>query len=279
MKNKRLELRTITSILFSFLLTLLIFILVVNMGLCYGLFSNNCIISTLNEANLYNKVYEELQQNIYEIMDSYDMPLELFDDVIDQKRVYMACNTYVNKALQKETAQISTDRLLADLNDKLGLYYESMGQAVDTEEAQALIHDLEQLYISKVQIPVIGIVFELRKGFASVLKLAYPLPLLLTAVIIVCLLRLYRHKYRSVRYLNYAMLSASLLLISFCSAFIISKGYKWFDILPDYYGDFFVAFGRQTIQACLYAGIFTLLLSAVFIAFTAYMKNQYYNNK
>jgi hypothetical protein len=279
MKNKRLKLRTITSILFSFLLTLLIFILMVNMGLCYGLFSNNCIISTLNEANLYNKVYEELQQNIYEIMDSYDMPLELFDDVIDQKRVYMACNTYVNKALQKETAQISTDRLLADLNDKLGLYYESMGQAVDTEEAQALIHDLEQLYISKVQIPVIGMVFELRKGFASVLKLAYPLPLLFTAVIIVCLLRLYRHKYRSVRYLNYAMLSASLLLISFCSAFIISKGYKWFDILPDYYGDFFVAFGRQTIQACLYAGIFTLLLSAVFIACTAYMKNQYYNNK
>lgn|GEM_PF-2586090 len=280
MRSTRLKLRKITSFIFSFLLTLLIYIFLVNLGLCYGLFSDNCVISTLNETNYYDKVYEELHFKVKELLDGCNMPLDLFDDVINQRRLYMASNTYISKSLQKETPQINTDRLIAELHEKLDRYYAELGieQTEDIlAKTQGLITEVEKEYNKRVRFPVVDIIMKIRREYAGLLLYIYPLVLILAAVIIVCLLKLYRRKHRSMRYINYAMLAASLLLIASCAGLILNKAYEWFNFMPGYYRDFLVVYCRLNIQACLYTGVLSLLISAVFVAFTAYMRNQYYS--
>jgi len=208
------------------------------------------------------------------------MPLDLFDNVIDRKRIYVACNTYVNRALQKEAAPINTEKLVSELDETVKNYYEGLGLQ-RTEDIKTisdnLIKEAEQIYNDGIQLPIIDIVKELRQVYLNLLIFIYPLVVFFIALIILCLLKLYQHRHRAVRYINYAMLAASLLLIGMSTGFLFYKSYEWFNVLPDYYGIFFSAFSRLNIQACLYVGVFSLLISAVLIAFTAYLKKQYYN--
>ena len=280
MKNKRVRLRHATSVVFSFLLTLLIFMLLINIGICFGIFSNNAVIRTLNKTDYYEKIYADIHVKIQELLKSADMPAELFDNVINKRRVHVAANNYVNKTLLGEEALLDNDKLARELNDSILSYYDTLGteQNVETDTiTKELIYNTELVYNNGIQNPTINIILDIREQIIKVIIYLYPILIILIAVISFCLFKLYRHKHRALRYVNYAMLSASLLLIILSTGYIVKGNYEWLNGLPDFYSDFFSSYSRLHIQASLYTGFMALILSAALISLTSYIKKRYYN--
>ena len=282
MKYKRIKLRLATSVVFSLLLTLLIFVLLLNIGIGFGVFNNNAVIRTLNKTSYYEKIYSDIHMKVQELLKSADMPAELFDDVINKRRVHVALNNYVNNTLLGEVAFLGTDKLVSELNDCIENYYDTLKtEHIDEIKtiARELIYNIELVYNNSIQNPTIYIILDIREQFTKVLIYLYPILIILIAVIGFCLIKLYRHKHRALRYINYAMLAASLLLIIFSTGYLVKGNYEWLNGLPDYYCDFFSSYSRFSIQASLYTGFMALILSAALISLTTYVKKRYYTSR
>lgn len=279
MKYMREKLRSITSVVFSFLLTLLIFILFLNAGICFGVFTNRSIIGTLNDTKYFDGVYTDIQTRVQVLLTGSGMPVNVFDEVLNEKRIYVGCNNYVNNTLHKEVPQINSDKLVNELRIALDSYLEAdtSQQAKPEDKSHALISTVEKIYSDGVRLKLVDSIMELRARYAVLLKYLYPVVVFLIIICCFCLFRLHKYKHRSLRYINYSMLAASILLIAVSAGALLNKGYEQLAAEPAYYHNFIVSYSRLNIQACLYTGVFGLLLSAVLIYFTSLIKYQYFN--
>ncbi len=277
MKNSKSIMKTLVSSTFSFLLTLLFFTLFVCIGLSFGIFGNKSIISKINETKYYDKVYVELNKRADEIILQAALPVTVLDDVITLDRVYVGGNNYINGTLKGEKPQINTDKLRSNLQEHIDQYLTQ--QAIEkTDEVKALednvITRIEEEYLSGVELKFIDYFVDFRTSFGNVMKLIIPLSVVLACVLCVLLIRLHKNRHRGLRYINYALISSSLLLIIASFSLLISKGYEKLNVMPAYYRDFLIAYFKWDIQVFLYIGCIGILISAALVSLTKFFKDR-----
>lgn len=277
MRHSKINMKKLVSSTFSFLLTLLFFTLFVAFGLCFGVFNNKSIISKVNETSYYNKVYVELNKKAEEIVTQAALPTTVLENVITMERVYVGGNNYINSTLEGKEPQINTDKLKNELSDHIDQYLGEQGieQTMEVNSVKdKVISRIEQEYLGGVKLQFINYIMELRGDFMNLIKWLIPLLFLLIGTLCGLLFKIHKYKHRSLRYINYALISSSLMMLLATGYLLISKGYEKLNVMPVYYREFLSAYLNWGIKAFLYIGGVVFIIAITLISLTGFLKNR-----
>lgn len=281
MKKYNKKMKAYISGTFAFLLTILFSLLFISLGLLFGVFSNRSILSKLNESNYYTNVYTELDRSTEDMMRKAGFPADALKNVITQEKVYVGCKNYVNNTLAGNKADIKTEKLHKELKDNLATYLSNKGVVQDDQlkkDMDGLAAGIVDAYRSSVQLKFIPLITKYRIRYESLMKVLIPVLVALSGVLCFFLIRLHRYRHRGLRYISYALITSSLLILIASIYLITTKRYMMTDITPEYYKTFINTYLRWNTMLFLYIGGLGLLLSAALISLTGYLKNRINNS-
>lgn len=281
MKMDKIKAIQLFSCLYAFLLTLILVILFISAGAGFGILNSKSIIRNMNESNYYSMVYEELYAKTSQELEAAGFPKTLMKNVITQERVYISSKNYAEATLNSENTEIKTDRITQDLTNKLEQYRKAKGIILTAEqevEVTKLVGLVEKDYVAAINLPLLQSIVECRANYLS--SMMYLLPILILLVIVLCyfLLRMYHYLHRGLRFIAYAVISASSLILAMAGYLMITKAYEDVMAEPEYYQSFIRMYLRWDINVFLYIGGLGMILALVLISFISYLKNRMKNN-
>ncbi len=275
MEKKQKLMQRIISSIFAFLLTMIFVSSFTLTGLYYGVFNNRIILSKVNESNYYNEVYKELQDRAEGILQEAGLPLNVLSDVITLKRVYVGGKYYIEDTLSGKEPVINTDKVRSQLEQNIDQYLTeediSGTKELDTG-IEEVIRKIEQEYKRGIHFQFIDYIAEYKASFMRLLRIAIPILILLAGIISVLLIKIHRYKHSGIRYIAYAMIASSCIVISSSAFLLITKSYEKMKQLPFYYGRFLTNYLKWDIQVFLYLGGIGMLLAILLITLVAYLK-------
>lgn len=275
--NKTVAMQLI-SFIYAFLLTLILVGLFTALGIGFGVLNNRSILHDLDESNYYNKVYTALYDRASRDIEEAGFPPSVLEEAITLDRVYITGRSYHAAVLNAETASLKTDKLKAVLEDNLRQYLKAKGAEPDklTAGLKQLLQTIEQDYMDAINLPVLTTIAEYRVKYLKAVLYLVPLMILMAALLCYLLLRMYRNRYihRGVRYITYAMMSASVLISAMAGYLLLTRPYNGILIQPEYYQSFLNEYLHGSIAIFIYIGGMGLLLSFVLLSVVSYLKNR-----
>jgi hypothetical protein len=281
MKRINSKIQKLISSSFAFLLTLLFVTLFVCLGFSIGVFNNTSIISKINESNYYNDVYNELNTNAEAIVQKAGFPTTVLQDIITVERVFVGGKNYINNILNGEESQINTDKLREDLKNNIDQYLNDQGITRTDEmntNIEAMQAEIESQYRSGIEFQFVNYYMEYKAHYVNLIKILMPVIILLIGILCYFVIRMHSHKHRGLRYINYALISSSCMMILAATYLLISKRYVKMDITPEYYSNFINTYLKWDVLVFLYIGGIGLTISIAIISFTGYLKNKIQNS-
>lgn len=277
MKHRNTRMKTLTSCTFAFLLTLAFFTLTVCIGLGIGVFNRQSVTNKLNESDYYNNLYDELYKKADEIVLQAGLPENVLKNVITLEKVYAGSSNYVNRTLEGKKPEISTDNLKKNLRNNINRYLSKQGIS-QTDEVESGIDGVtervQQEYRNVVRLRFINYYSEYKSEFWNLMKFVIPFQMILIGILCFFLLKIHRHKHRGLRYINYALISSSLLMTLISACMLLYRGYEKLNIMPYYYRDFLKVYFKWDIQVFLYIGVLGLVFSGLLISLTRFLKKR-----
>jgi hypothetical protein len=275
-QKKKLKMKAI-SLLFTFLLTMLLIVLFICLDLYFGIFHDKSILRKVNESNYYNEVYKVLNSDAEKLVTEAGLPASVMKDVISLERVYINGKLYTEAALQGRTADISTTKLREKLIENINSYlagadiFQEQELVVGVDE---LVTDVEQMYLQGIRMEYIHYLAEYRLKFLSALRWVIPLILLLGCVICYFLINMHPYRHRGIRQIDYALNASSILVIVTAVVLLNTGKYMRSEVTPEYYRNFIDLSLQWNFQVLLYLGCIGVALSLVLITLIGFMKNR-----
>ncbi len=274
MKQKSAKLQKVISAAFSFVLTVLILIVLLMVGLYLGAFNEKMIKLKVSESNYYNETYSLIYDNTKTIVQDAGLPVTVLEDVITLERVYIGGKYYVEDVLAGKQPAYKTDKLEESLRRNINNYLKDQNVMV-TEELKAgteeLITKVSQEYRRGIQFDFINSISKLKQSYQSVLFIGIPILLVLAAVIIFLLIRMYQYKHRGLRYVNYSVITASA-MVGVTSLYILLSGAYHVTAEPRYYMIFINNYFKWNIQMYLGMAGFGMIASTLLFVFIKQLK-------
>ncbi len=277
-KRKAIQL---ISCLYAFILTLIFVVLFICAGVGFGVLSCRSIRRNINESNYYNKVYEELYAKAASEIEEVGLPQAVLKEVITLERVYISSKNYLEATLNSEEAVIKTDRINEELKQNLDQYLKAKSVVRSDEinkEIDHLVAMIEEDYKDAIKLPLISSIMEYRTKFLSAMIYLIPLLILLAGAFCYFLLKMHHYIHRGLRFIAYAVISASGLIIAMAGYLMITRAYNEVMTEPEYYQSFLRMYLRWDITVFLYIGALGLILALVLVSFISYLKNRLKNN-
>ena len=264
---------------FSFILTILFFLLLLCVGLTFGMFNNKTLVSKLMESNYYGEAYEEINQNAEKLVKTAGLPVSVLEDVITLDRVYIGGSNFINNELSGDEDQIKTQKLKAKLSENIHNYLDEhriiWKEHLDIDQ---LISEVEAEYVKGIQLHFIDYYLEYKSHFLKLLLFVLPSLLILISILCYFLIRMNQYKHRGLRYINYALIAASGMTILLAGYLLLTKQYEAFEVSPDYYLNFLTTYLKWDVMIFIYLGEIGLVLALVMISLTGYLKNHINNS-
>lgn len=274
MKQKSAKLQKVISAAFSFVLTVLILIVLLMVGLYLGAFNEKMIKLKVSESNYYNETYSLIYDNTKTIVQDAGLPVTVLEDVITLERVYIGGKYYVEDILAGKQPAYKTDKLEESFRRNINNYLKDQNVMV-TEELKAgteeLITKVSQEYRRGIQFDFINSISKLKQSYQSVLFIGIPILLVLAAVIIFLLIRMYQYKHRGLRYVNYSVITASA-MVGVTSLYILLSGAYHVTAEPRYYMIFINNYFKWNIQMYLGMAGFGMIASTLLFVFIKQLK-------
>ncbi len=275
-RKKKLKQKGI-SLMFTFILTLLLIVLLVCLDLNFGVFHDKSIIRKVNESNYYNEIYKELNKKAEKLVTEAGFPVSALQDVITLERVYINGKQYVETTLRGEKMEISTvklqDKLLENMNEYLAGSNILLNKEL-TSGMEGLATDIDRMYQQGIRLEYIRYLAEYRLKYLSFIRWFLPGILLMIGAVSYFLIRMHPFRHRGIRYIDYALNAASLLAIG-TAVYMLRSGFvKQTGITPEYYRNFLSLSLRWDYQVLLYLGCIGVAISLVLITLIGFMKNR-----
>jgi hypothetical protein len=275
-RKKKLKMKAI-SLVFTFLLTMLLIVLFICLDLYFGIFDDKSILRKVNESNYYNEVHKVLNSEAEELVTEAGIPASVMKDVISLERVYINGKLYIEAALQGRTADISTTKLREKLMENM-ISYLTGADIIQEKELTAgvegLVTDVEQMYLQGIRMEYIHYLAEYRLKFLSALRWVIPLILLLGCIICYFLINMHPYKHRGIRQIDYALNASSILVIVIAVVLQKTDRFMPSEVTPEYYRKFIALSLHWNYQVLLYLGCIGVAFSLVLITLIGFMKNR-----
>ena len=277
--------KKIIKIIFSAILTISILLYILINLLSSTILKESYVLSKLDQANFYKKVYEEVNSNFEKYIYQSGFDENILENVITEEKVKEDFKIIIDNIYNGTSQDINTETIKTNLtnniNNQLGtniskIEQNSIDSFVDTildEYTQTILHTQ---YESKI-----------NRAYTQINKyidLANKALLIIMAVLIILLILLnFKRLYRGVSYIGISMLSSGILL---CVANIFIKmkvDIKNIVILNDTISKIIINVITELLANILKNGIILLILGIVLIIMAnlrrAYKKYKYEQSK
>ncbi|MHB8130880.1 MAG: hypothetical protein ACYDEX_18015 [Mobilitalea sp.] len=281
MKLNKSKMKVFMSCMFAFLLTLLFVTLYVCFGFGLGVFNNRSIISNINESKYYSNVCDELNKKAEKSISKAGLPSTVLKDVITLERVYVGGDNYIQNSLKGKEPQIKTEKLMEALSANID-HYLQQEEINQTSELKAgieeLISAIELEYKSGIQLQFVNYITEYKIKYINLMKVIVPMLIVLIGILCFFLIRMHQYKHRGIRYITYALISSSWIIIIAAAYLLMVKSYTKVMLTPDYYHDFLAAYFKWDIIVFIYMGGIGLTIAMALISLIGFLKRRANND-
>jgi len=203
--------KDIISLLLSLVLTILLTGIMVMTTLLAGVCREELYRRHVLDRAYHQERQEQIQAEIGVILTEAAIPLKVGQDVISENQVYLDAKRYIDGVLSQKEVQIDTTAMEEQLTENLEQHLTE--QRLDLEEMQEstekIVHQVVERYREMVSFPHAEQYIRYRTEIRSVLRVAYPVSLLIVAALVILLTRLHRRKHRAMRYMVYAVVAST----------------------------------------------------------------------
>jgi hypothetical protein len=274
MKQKSAKLQSIISVVFSFILTVLILILLLAMGLYFGAFNEKIIKLKVSESNYYNETYSLIYDNAKTIVADAGLPVTVLEDAVTLERVYIGGKYYVEDVLAGKQPTYKTEKLEDALRSNIDNYLATQKVTITDElkvGTDELVAKVSQEYRRGIQFDFINSISKLKQAYMHIILIGVPILLVLMAAIIFILTRMYKYKHRGIRYINSSVITASAMVGIITLIMLITRSYN-ITAQPKYYMVFLNNYFKWNIQIYLCMAGFGIITSVLLFVLTRHLK-------
>lgn len=254
--------------IFSFLLSMLSFFLVLLIILQATFLNRNYILNMVNDSNYFSELSSEITEELIDLGNASGINEVFFENFVDEVILREDVANYIESFYSGEDTSVDTTRFKQYFREKLDAYIAENNLTVSQEVQQNLtttINEAASIYASRVQLPY----FDLIAGYFHQLlspvfyvTLACAFVVLLIAVVIIAT---NKWKHRAYRYLAYSTLGTLLMtLVIPVAAYCINKLDK-LAIMSRALFNLYYSCVTQFLNAFFIAAAVLALLSAFFI--------------
>ncbi|HIR02967.1 MAG TPA: hypothetical protein IAD34_02755 [Candidatus Scatovicinus merdipullorum] len=254
--------------IFSFLLSMLSFFLVLLIILQATFLNRNYILNMVNDSNYFSELSSEITEELIDLGNASGINEVFFENFVDEVILREDVANYIESFYSGEDTSVDTTRFKQYFREKLDAYIAENNLTVSQEAQQNLtttINEAASIYASRVQLPY----FDLIAGYFHQLlspvfyvTLACAFVVLLIAVVIIAT---NKWKHRAYRYLAYSTLGTLLMtLVIPVAAYCINKLDK-LAIMSRALFNLYYSCVTQFLNAFFIAAAVLALLSAFFI--------------
>ena len=284
----------IIKLLFAFIMTLLFLVLFISIGLGIGVFNSRSVIKGIDQSDYYSKAYNAINQKAERLLSEASLNEELLSDLITAGRVHVDGMNYVNAILNNKSQHISdiyqdvVSHITNDLyiqsddslnnNNSIGSNDWLTNMSIESDDLSARIHELataiEYEYKSEVELRFVDYLMIYKADYIKIMIILIPCTLLLIFFLTYLLIRMHKYRHRGIRYIAYAIIASSVLIIITASYWLLSKKYIDPTIVPDYYNQFISSYIKMGITVYVYIGILGIIIALALITLIGHMRNK-----
>ena len=276
MKDSSKVLRKVVSVIVSFFLFLAMTVLFFITGIYFGLFNDSNFLNKMNESNYYNEIYEEVTENVTEILDKADIPKSVGKKVFTLKRVYIDEKNYVEQRINGNKYTIDTEKLKSSLEKCVYQYLETENITL-TQEITAGVDNVIELSIREYERTIsftLADYYQQYKGeFTKYVPIVLGMSCGFMIGLSVLLLIIHKRKYRGVRYIAYSTLGAVLMNVLPAAYLLLSKKYEGIQAQPEYYRNFLVSHIQSDLNVFIYVSIMGFVLFTILLLVIKFLKH------
>lgn len=269
--------KNIISLLFSLMVTLasaagLMAAVIIN-GICNPELLNQCI----NESSYYDDNVKLVTERLADRLKESGLPESMAEDVVSGSNVVIDMNQAVSSRLKGNTGyRVDTSRFEEQLTAGINNYY--AGQGVDTNDrldqaTELFVRQAGKEYASLIDYEDARYFTAYSEKYTGICKTAIYVCAGIVLVSLIMMVIIHRRKYRGVRYINYGLISGTILAImlnvllkSRLADAIENDPAVNADIMGIYISDSF----SQGMNMCL----FGVILSVMVLGITLYLRKK-----
>lgn len=259
----------------SFILSILLTIAGYLLGACFGLFRSNLILECAGNTSYYESVYDTLVKDCTLLGRPMMLPKETFQDIFNQADLYNDVKQAFFANLDNRNYSPDTATIRKKLTDNIYRYAREQQIELGQEQEktiQSFVSSIEKEYADSLNIPFISYYSNFKGMYNKFFLMLLAVVLGLAGIAFLFLMRSYKHKHRSLRYVTYSTLAAAM-MIGVPPLFLYLQGsYKSLGIKPEYFFNLIVEIVNSSLFSFIYVALFFLVLSIGLIYATERIK-------
>lgn len=269
--------RFIISAVMAFVLSIFLTVVTYAVGIYFG-----CVRDSAYTESIDNKkYYESVEKLFYEDADAAIMPVglptEVLDNIIDRAEMKSQITQYVKASLNNRKYTFDSSNLEKKLKENINAYISSQNISL-TEQQMAykdeFIKEVGNIYISTLEVPVIGKLPEYINIYTKICKYVIPFGLVLSLLCVVMIIKMYTWRHRGLRFIVYATTATAIMTMSLPIVGLSTGFYKKVGLEPEYFYHFFVSIFGRTLKICLYFGLVWVVITALLLALIRLFKKK-----
>ena len=274
-KRKHRKGRFIISSILSFLLSILLTVATVALAIRAGFINESRILDGLNYKDYYSGVEAQFYQDAKDLSTPMGLPENVLDGIVDSDTIHEDVRGYVSAAFQGKQYTFHTDELEQSLTDHIYRYFQEQGWQLTQEQLTTIPEYTEMIsdkYVEDLKVPLVNHFDKINRNYTKIMVLGITGCLILSAVIIFVLIRMYRWKHRAIRFVIYSTLAAAIMTAVPAVVVLVSGFYKRISIEMEYMYHAVVQYITNGFMVFIYMSCAWVAVSVGLLLFIRYLK-------
>ena len=275
--KKKKIIRNVVCTIFSFLLAVSLSILLGSVALHFGFFNKEMTLNKINESDYYTKVYAELMDNLGMILESKELPNDLLNEVITEKKVYINGKQYIDNSLANKDTVLQTDELTKELTKLLENYYRGKKVKLDdtvNADIASTVKAVVSEYSRMTRFQFVSYIRQYKQAMGKVLNWLLPVMAVIAVVLTVLMLLVVKYRHRGVRFIAISFFTAGGINLVLPVYGLATKWYNHLDISPSYYAGFLSEYFKLSTLSFFYVGCISFVIGLLLMLIVRVLKNR-----
>ena len=264
---------TIIALLLSIFLTMASYL----GGIYFGAFNKTLILDSLNKTSYYHAIMDNTLDKAQSLAIPMGLQPEVFDNVFTLDETYAEGNALIRANLDEQDYIPKTSNAVDRLVSNINIYLTQNNLTVTSEQQENIVtfaNVVSDEYAKNLSVPYIKYYTSLRNISLKLIYFGVPLLLMLSAFAVFLLMKTQKWIHRSLRFIAYSTLSASLMTAGFPIFLLVTGPYKHLNVTPEYFYNFIVHYITESLFTFVYISLLLFVISIAVITVIRFKKRE-----
>lgn len=260
----------------SFILSILLTVMGYLIGTYFGLFNKALVIDAMNKSTYYESVNKYCYTEALDYLYPSNLDESVLENVFTIKNTYNQGKNYLLAVLNGDSYNINTDYVKDTLTSNIEAYIQSNNipeENIDREGINNLIDHICLIYSKNLSVSFLYYYNSLKAIFRQLIVYGLPALALLSIACLLVILRSNKWLHRSLRFVSYSLLAATIMTSILPLGLLISKKYQQLNVRPVYFSKMLARYLRASLNIYLVVSLI-LFIGALLIICVIYYKKK-----